>query len=67
VPNQKKHIFANFLNSLLKKLTPQVLQDIHRPANIPLIAPDCGWNHGKRIDKRRSVNTDEIESESPKK
>jgi hypothetical protein len=65
--HQKKSKIKNFFNSLNKKLTPQVLKDIHRPTNIPLTAHDCGWNHGKRIDKSRSVNTGENESESPLK
>jgi hypothetical protein len=45
--NKKKPNLTNFLNSLIKKITPDVLRNLHRPDNIPLNATDCGFNHGE--------------------
>jgi len=38
------------LSVILKKLTklPRALQNFGRPKELPLYAPDCGWNHGKK-------------------
>jgi hypothetical protein len=45
--NNNKTNLENFLNSLLKKITPDVLRNLHRPANIPQNATDCGFNNGE--------------------
>jgi len=39
------------LSVILKKVTkkPRALQNIGRPKELPLYAPDCGWNHGKKL------------------
>ncbi|MDR1458750.1 MAG: hypothetical protein LBI60_00825 [Bacteroidales bacterium] len=46
------------MNKLLEKfytkLISSVLKEISRPDDIPLIVPDCGWNHGEQkpnVDK----------------
>jgi hypothetical protein len=38
------------LEKIYTKLISPVLKDISRPDDIPLIVPDCGWNHGETSD-----------------
>ena len=43
----------NILTVLLKKLMskPATLRELKRPKDLPCNVPDCGWNHGKPLEK----------------
>ncbi|MDR2051793.1 MAG: hypothetical protein LBP80_00115 [Treponema sp.] len=42
---------SELMNKILEKFygfsIAIALREIHRPQDIPFLAPDCGWNHGE--------------------
>jgi len=46
-PLAKKSI----LREIISKIQNNPLKSLFRPKDIPITAPDCGWNHGKPKEK----------------
>jgi hypothetical protein len=43
------------LEKIYVKFAFPVLREIGRPKDIPLIAPDCGWNHGEQKNDVKKI------------
>jgi hypothetical protein len=41
----------NTLILFIKNIKLPIIKNIFRPKDIPLIVPDCGWNHGEQKEK----------------
>jgi hypothetical protein len=47
------------LKEFYKRFIASTLREIHRPKDIPFLAPDCGWNHGEpKPDVKRTADNE---------
>jgi hypothetical protein len=45
------------IKEFYEKFVFPTLREIHRPKDIPFLAPDCGWNHGEpKPDAKRTTD-----------
>jgi hypothetical protein len=45
--------FLKKIQKMIQKTRSIIIESNRRPKNLPIFAPDCGWNHGenKNIQK----------------
>jgi hypothetical protein len=48
----------NIFQKIIEKIIKNQLKYQGRPKDIPISAPDCGWNHGEKIDVDRDGKED---------